>query len=299
MSSTDAAEETDVCCTNCGMLEVDEIKLEECTDCHLVRYCGDNCRENHREEHEEECKNRKALLHERKLFTQPEETHLGECPICFLPMPIDRSKSGFYSCCSEFICKGCVLANFRSTGDQRCSFCREPQPNKEEFRKRLMKRVKANDPVAMNEMGIWSWSYREKGDYYGAAFECFTKAAELGDADAHYRLGNMYMKGEGVEEDEEKTVYHWEKAAIGGHPNARNNLAAIEEKKGNMGRAVKHLIIAANLGLEISMKALWANYSLGNITKEDLDATLRTHQAAVDETKSEQRDIADKYYRKR
>ena len=60
-----------------------------------------------------------------------------------------------------------------------------------------------------------------------------------------------------------------------------------------MERSVKHYIIAANLGDEDSMKALWKHYSLGNITKEDLDATLRTHHAAVDATKSAQRDSAE------
>ena len=41
-------------CANCGIAEVDEIKLDECTDCDLVKYCGDKCRDEHREEHEEE-----------------------------------------------------------------------------------------------------------------------------------------------------------------------------------------------------------------------------------------------------
>ncbi len=59
-----------------------------------------------------------------------------------------------------------------------------------------------------------------------------------------------------------------------------------------MERAVKHLIIAANLGYDQSMKALWKHYSAGNITKQDLDATLRTHQAAINATKSAQRDAA-------
>ena len=49
-------------------------------------------------------------------------------------------------------------------------------------------------------------------------------------------------------------------------------------------------MIAANLGEDESMKALSKHYSLGNITKEDLDATLCTHQAAIDGMKSEQRD---------
>ena len=102
------------------------------------------------------------------------------------------------------------------------------------------------------------------------------------------------MKGEGVEKDEEKAVYHLEKAAIGGHPLARFLLADIEENNGHAQRAVKHLIIAANLGSEVAMKALWTYYSAGHIKKYDLDATLRTHQAAVDEMKSEQRDLAER-----
>jgi hypothetical protein len=41
------------------------------------------------------------------------------------------------------------------------------------------------------------------------------------------------------------------------------------------------------------MKALWNAFKRGYITKEDLDATLRAHQAALDGMKSAQRDIAD------
>ena len=124
-----------------------------------------------------------------------------------------------------------------------------------------------------------------------------SKAAEFGDVGAHYVLGNMYVHGEGVDEDEEKSVYHYEKAAIGGHFIARQNLAHYEEGNGNTDRAVKHLIIAAKLGYEISMKQLWDDFKDGNITKEDLDTTLRTHQAAIDETKSEQRDEGEAYFR--
>ena len=61
---------------------------------------------------------------------------------------------------------------------------------------------------------------------------------------------------------------------------------------------VKHLVIAANLGYEESMKALWKIYSAGNITKEELDVTLRAHQAAIDATKSAQRDVAEDYFRR-
>ena len=292
MSSTAETAEADTCCANCGAAEIDDIKLEDCGGCDLVKYCSDNCKEGHREQHEEECNKRKAALHDRKLFTQPNETHHGECPLCFLPLPIDLAKSMFWTCCSEIICNGCIYANVISNngGGHRCPFCREPAPGDEEERqKRIMKRVKANDPAAMRQMGV---KCCKEGDY-GAAFEYWTKAAGLGNIDVHLELACFYKDGEGVEKDEGKEVYHYEKAAIAGHAIARHNLAIIELRKGNIERSVKHLIIAANLGNEDSMKNLWKYYSVGHITKEDLDATLRTHQAAIDGMKSAQRDAAE------
>jgi tetratricopeptide (TPR) repeat protein len=264
---------------------VDEVKLEEGTACQ----CSvDRCREEHHELHSEECRKRKAELHDKKLFTQPNETHLGECPLCLLPMPLDPQKTTIYPCCSKIVCDGCEYAHYKSGGSDRCPFCRESLADDEEKKKRAMKRVKANDPVAICQVGA---RHIDKGDY-DSAFEYLTKAAELGDAAAHYQLGHMYDRGEGVEKDEAKGIYHYEKAAIGGHHYARYNLAVTEEENGNMKRAVKHLIIAANLGDEDSMKGLWKHYSAGNITKEDLEATLRTHQATIDAMKSEQREAA-------
>jgi TPR repeat protein len=112
----------------------------------------------------------------------------------------------------------------------------------------MMKRIKAKDPAAVSQMG--SKCYVE-GDY-DASFEYLTKAAELGDAEAHYRLGMMYLDNDGVEKDEEKEVYHFERAAICGHPTARYNLGCHEGINGSVGRAVKHFMIAANHGHEES-----------------------------------------------
>jgi hypothetical protein len=311
MSST--GEGDDNVCANCGIARVDSIKFEECNDCQSVRYCGDKCREQHRKQHEKDCKNfclrnliaavsetwnadRAAGIRDEILFRQPDETHLGECPICFLPMPIDSDKSMFWTCCSEIICMGCVYANYKinrydEIKARSCPFCRTPSSKSEgETNKKMMKRIKANDPAALSHMGRQRFNEED----YDSAFGYLTNAAELGDAEAHYQLGVMYDKGEGVEKDEDKAVYHYEKAAIGGHPWARHNLACIEEDNGNMERAVKHFIIAANPGDEDSMKLLWQHYSAGNITKEDLEATLRTHQAALDAMKSAQRDAAER-----
>jgi TPR repeat protein len=122
------------------------------------------------------------------------------------------------------------------------------------------------------------------------------EAGELGDAAAHYQLGCMYYIGEVVEKDLEMGIYHWEEAAMDGHPQARHYLAIIEGKNGNTERAVKHLIISANLGYEESMKEFWKHYYAGHIIKETLDATLRSHQSAIDATKSLQREEAEVIY---
>ena len=87
-----------MCCANCGIAGVDEIQLEKCNGCDLVKYCGDKCREEHREQHQMECKKRAKELHDDGLFTQPDGTDMGECPLCFLPMPLDESKHCFMSC---------------------------------------------------------------------------------------------------------------------------------------------------------------------------------------------------------
>jgi len=127
------------------------------------------------------------------------------------------------------------------------------------------------------------------GDY-DKAVEYFKNAAELGDSMAHHSLGCMYSHGIGVEKDDAKAIHHWEKAAIGGNHLARYNLYIHETDNK---RAVKHLIIAAKLGDEKSMKKLWEYYPDGLVSKKELDATLRAHHSAIDATKSSQREAAE------
>lgn len=82
-------------------------------------------------------------------------------------------------------------------------------------------------------------------DYVKAA-KCFRKAAELGNADAHYMLGQMHWNGEGVPRDDLEALHlvalQWtQNAAEQGHAEARNSLGRmhkfmvteIEAEKGN------------------------------------------------------------------
>ena len=172
-----------------------------------------------------------------------------------------------------------------------CPFCRKAIPKTEEANhKQWMKRIEANDPYAMCQIGMLRFM---EGDYNGA-FEYFTKAAALGDIEAHYQLSCLVHNGQGVQKDEKRALQHAEQAAIGGQPDARRNLAVIEGLKGRHDRAVKHFVIAANLGCDKAMKALTKLYKAGRVSKEDFAAVLRSHQAAIDATKSPQREAAEK-----
>jgi hypothetical protein len=283
----------DEVCAACGTAAVDDVKLKKCA-CNLVKYCSVDCQKSDRPKHKRACRKRLAEIHDNKLFTQPDSSHFGECPICCLPLSIDANKSTINSCCSQFICNGCCYANQKRETEggleQRCAFCREPAPySDEEVDKRVMERIKKNDPVAMTEKGK---QHENEGDF-GKAFEYFTKSAELGDVAAHFCLGRLYHYGNSVEKDEKKAIHHLEQAAIGGHPQARGILATHKAKNGMPDIAAKHFIIAANLGCDVSLRGLKRLFVEGDVSKDEYAAALRGHQAAIDATKSAERDEAE------
>ena len=286
-----------MCCAGCGVKENDDIKLKKCTACYLVRYCGVKCQKEHWSKHKRECKKRAAELRDEFLFKQPEGNHMGDCPICFLPLSFEKSKSSLMPCCSKLICKGCLYVSMvremEGTLEKRCPFCRHPTPESdEEIKTIFMKRVEANDPIAILQMGM---KHEEEGDYKGA-FEYLSKAAELGNLDAHDHLGTKYLLGQGVEKDMKKSIFHLEKAAIGGLPEARHNLASIEVENGRVKRAIKHLIISAKQGFEESLISLKEAFETGYITKEDFATALCAHKAAVDALNSPQREAAEAFF---
>jgi len=281
-------------CASCGIAEVDDVKLKKCA-CKYVRYCSVKCQKNHRPQHKKECTKRVADLRDKILFKQPERSHHGDCPICMLPFQLDTMKASVTTCCSKKICIGCNYAYcFKkkegvivAIEDITCPFCRHPKPSsEEETEKNIMKRVEANNQAALLQMGM----HLNKRGEYKSAVKYYKKAAEFGDADAHYNLSAMYKNGEGVEKDDKKKVYHLEEAAIGGHPDARAMLGAIEGHNGRVERSAKHFIIGAKLGHDFSLEMVKLGYQNGSVSKEDFASALRAHQAAVEATKSTQRD---------
>eukprot|EP00985_Skeletonema_marinoi_P022471 scaffold14356_cov194-Skeletonema_marinoi.AAC.16 len=198
-----------------------------------------------------------AELREELLFKQPETSHLGDCPICFLPLSLDENKSSLSSCCCVLICGGCACAN-QVSNEPLCPFCREPYAaSRAEADRNLLKRIEAGDRVAFRQKGCQG----KEEHNYSVAVEYLTKAANMDDVEAHNQLSQLYYNGEGVERDMKKAVHHLEEAAIGGHPRARFNLGVVSTRD-------------------------------GRLTKAELAAALRAHQAAVDSTKSPQREAA-------
>ncbi len=256
-------------------------------DSRLTRQSSDQAmRENH------DKRRWNAELRDEILFRQPQSTHLGDCPICYLPF-LCSSDVDLKPCCSKLICNGCSLANLcreRKEGlEHKCPFCRHPEIDSfEECVKLITKRVEMNDPIALCLMGHQRYNEGE----YDLAFKYWTKAAEAGDAKSQYRLSILYRHGLGVEKNEEMKLYYLEEAAIAGHLDARYNLGCCEAKNGRIDRAVKHWIIAANLGHDESMQVLKLFYKRGHVSKEDFASARLAHQAAVDCTRSPHREAS-------
>jgi len=228
-------------CANCGK-EGDDIN-NVCAKCKQVRYCNAVCKKVHKKKHKKECEEHvrraaekhseelrlAAEKHDIKLFKQPPPD--DDCPICFIQLPSLESGSRYYECCGKVICCGCVYAPVyddqgNKVYEKKCPFCRTSASTSGKLTiERMMERVEANDPNAINTIGC---NYRD-GRYgftqdYTKALELFQRAAELGNAEAYLNIGCAYHRGQGIEVNMEKTRHYWELAAISGEETARHNL---------------------------------------------------------------------------
>ena len=68
-----------------------------------------------------------------------------------------------------------------------------------------------------------------RGDL-AAAVQSWLLAAELGDAEAQYNLGLLYVEGQGVPKSDVEAVEWWRLAAEQGHARAQHNMAVMYAK---------------------------------------------------------------------
>ena len=278
-------------CANCGK---EGSNLNICNKCKEATYCNAACKKKHRSKHKKQCERRVAELHDEALFREPPPEH-GDCPICFLRMPFLYSGRRYMSCCGKIICRGCCRADvYDNLGNiivgKKCPFCRAPlsTSNGDDI-ERLKKRMEVCDTYAFFSMGT---------DYYlgrhglpqdsAKAADFWHKAGKFG----YNNIGHSYSNGDGVERDEKMAKHYYELAAMEGDVVARHNLGASEYKAGNYDRALKHFMIAVRGGYTLSVKAIRQLYTKGHVAKDHYANALRSHQAYINEIKSDQRDNA-------
>jgi localization factor PodJL len=89
--------------------------------------------------------------------------------------------------------------------------------------------------------------------------ELWLRAGELGCAcaEAYFCLGGTYYRrGQGVERDIEEAKHYYELTAMEGNIFARHNIGVLENKAGNLDRAMKHLMMSVAAGCDNSVKEI-------------------------------------------
>jgi len=285
-------------CANCGKEGANNI----CNKCKQVKYCNAVCKKVHKKKHKKDCEEHVRLatkLHDEKLFKQP-PSEFGDCPICFLRLPYLPSGRTYKTCCGKMMCNGCAHAPVydnqgNEVAERSCPFCRTLHPHtKEESIERTKKRVEAEDPIAIRNLGCY---YREGVRGYpqdmNKALEMFHRAAELGFAKAYSIIAYAYEHGEGVEADKKKAIHYYELAALRGDIFSRHNLGCMEiVVESNFDRALKHFMIAVRGGNGESLKQIRILYTNGHATIDDDTKALQLYQEYLGEIKSQQRDKA-------
>ena len=295
MSCNEVGDVTAAVCANCGKQGSDTVKLKDCTACRLVKYCGVDCQKAHRKQHKKACRQRAAELKDERLYSQGLERPEGDfCSICTLPIPLPMQEhSVFESCCMKLICRGCSVAT-RKRGMTDCAFCRTPCPENDADQLAMIQaRAEKKDPEAIYFLGL-KYFFGEVGlqKDMRRAVKLWTEAAELGSVEALHGLGTAYQRGEGVEQDEAKGSEFFQKAAMQGHVESRHSLGCDEGRKGNYDRAVKHFVVSAKMGLQISVEQIKQLFMDGIATKEQYAQALTGFQDAVEGMKSHDRDEA-------
>ena len=86
-----------------------------------------------------------------------------------------------------------------------------------------------------------AWEAYEKGDYATALRE-YSVLAEQGDANAQFRLGVMYVRGEGVTQDYKEAVKWARKSAEQGHAGGQFNLGVLYDYGSGVTRDYKEAV---------------------------------------------------------
>lgn len=224
-----------------------------------------------------------------------------------LPLPLKAVECTFWSCCGKVICSGCIYDQVeadkkegRITIDTMrariCPFCRTEEINNNTIEKDV-KLAKAGNHNAIYRIG----SYNFHGEKFlqqdkEEGIKWWRRAAEAGSPWASHNLGVCYMDGEVVGKDVGRALEYFQKSAELGAPQAFVGIGTVLMEKDAVKEAYLNHRKAVICGYSDKrvFDLLRKGYKDGFLTKEEYAYTLREHQKASDEMKSESREMMKK-----
>lgn len=227
------------------------------------------------------------MISDEDLFKEPPST--GDCPICFLRMPLKGRYHCFLTCCGQEVCGGCLVVRHKSSGkDRLCPLCRQPEiVSDDENVRRMNQRSKLNDPIALFNLGC-TYGNRKLGlpKDKTKALLYWIRAGELGYYKAFAGIANNFV-------GDARSTHFCKRAAMLGDVVSRYNLGVIENyRDGNKINSMKHFKMAAKAGHKDSLDALLVLHKNGFVTKDEYEQTLRAYLESLNELKSGEREEA-------
>ena len=231
-----------------------------------------------------------------------------DCPVCFFPRPFKENT--YFGCCDKVICSACASEHFRATNivnikrkakelpklaKPNCPFCRGCPSQRREI-ELLEERVQKGNGAAAYELARHYLEGNLGLDQDEVkAVELYHRAADMGSARADLWLSHAYASGEDlVKLDFNKAKMYAERAVKQNYPQARTVLAllAITPKETNkqIQVALQHYMFGAKAGCKKHMDRVWKFFYGGDISKEDLEDTLRKYHQSCENMNSEARE---------
>ena len=230
-----------------------------------------------------------------------------ECPICMLPLPFRESDTIYCVTCGKTVCWGCVVSagivhkkdgvdvNKAFEKAMTCPYCRSNPASYDDKAalKALMRLTEAGEHEAMYRVGGYYFEGKmglrqdkEEG------LKWFHRAVEAGSGKAACDIGSFYYIGDGVDKDEDKALEYYQKAAELGNIPSFYALGNVLLERGKFEEGMLYLRKAAMCGLiyDSLFNILRNGFKCGYITKDEYAFTLREHQKACNEMKSDGRE---------
>ncbi len=154
------------------------------------------------------------------------------------------------------------------------------------MKNKLLKDALAEDPYACLALAYFMHTGKELDQNLPEAVIWYERAAELGCARAHWELTRMYMEGDAVEYDPEKSLEHLISSARIGNADAQIALAMEfvygEMLEHNLTQAFKWLLKAAEQGVTIAKFAVGYMYAHGlGVSRSNSEAEMWFSSAAI------------------